>query len=250
MAIITFSRQLGSLGDEIAIDLAKKLGYRFIDKAVVEEKLDSYGITQEKRKQFDERKPGFWASLSQTRDDYLHYLKTVLYEEAKGGNCIMFGRGAAFIMTKIPSSISIRIVAPFETRMERAKKTYSCNDKRAEQLLKQSDNDREGFHKYFFDMDWNASENYHAVFNSGKIPENEIIASIEALVQRLSSKDHDALGEKRINELILAQAIITELVYTSRIPIHFLEADVTDRKVMLHGVTSSSAAYVPADQAS
>ncbi|MDR0623927.1 MAG: cytidylate kinase-like family protein, partial [Treponema sp.] len=78
MAIITISRELAALGDETAHELAKLLNYRLVDKQVLEEQIKSYGIAGHKFEKYDERKPSFWASLSQDRDDYLHYLKTAV----------------------------------------------------------------------------------------------------------------------------------------------------------------------------
>jgi len=67
MAIITISRELAALGDETAQELAKVLDYRFVGKHILEERIKSYGINDEKLKKYDERKPSFFASLSRDR---------------------------------------------------------------------------------------------------------------------------------------------------------------------------------------
>ena len=102
MAIITISRQLASLGDETAAELAKLLNYRLVDKHILEERIKSYGVTEHKLEKYDERKPSFWASLSQDKDDYLHYLKTAILIEAGQGSAVIIGRGANVIFKNVP----------------------------------------------------------------------------------------------------------------------------------------------------
>ena len=77
MAVITISRQVAALGDEVGIALAEKLGYKFIGRKVIEQKLLDLGFSAEKLNKYDERKPAF-AALTKNRDEYLHYLQTAI----------------------------------------------------------------------------------------------------------------------------------------------------------------------------
>ena len=63
MAIITISRQVAALGDEIAEATAKKLHYSFINRKEIERRIIALGFDKETLKKYDERKPGFFASL-------------------------------------------------------------------------------------------------------------------------------------------------------------------------------------------
>ena len=78
MAIITIARELAALGEEVARELSRITDYKLIDREYLEKRLSDYGLDAGKREKYDEKKPGFWASLSQERDDYLHFLKTAL----------------------------------------------------------------------------------------------------------------------------------------------------------------------------
>ena len=80
MAIIAISRQVASLGDEIAESVAKKTGYKFITRHDLEKRIVDLGFPAEKLKKYDEKKPGFFASLVKDRDEYLNYLQTGKYE--------------------------------------------------------------------------------------------------------------------------------------------------------------------------
>ena len=122
MAIITISRQFGSLGTIIAKALKDELKLESLDKIALEETLVSdYGIPEEKVERYDEKKPAFWDIFSSDKDRYLHFLKTVLYDFASKGNCIIIGRGGQVLLKDIPGVLHVRIVAPRELRIKRIK---------------------------------------------------------------------------------------------------------------------------------
>jgi len=239
MAIITISREIAALGDETAGELAKLLGFRFVDKAMIEKRFASYGFSEKKMEKFDERKPGFWASLSQDRDDYLHYLKTAMYREALDGDTVFIGRGSVAIFRDLPATISVLLVAPLPIRMERVKSYFRCDDKRARQIIEQSDHDRSGFHRYFFDMNWEGPSNYHLVLNTGILHPATAAELISEAKKLMITSDAEAKTRTRLRDLSVAQGVVGRVIYEKKVPIHFLEADSTDGEIILHGVANS-----------
>jgi len=241
MAIITVSRELAALGDETAQELAKSLEYRFVDKKALEERINSYGMAGEKFKKYDERKPSFLASLSQDRDDYLHYLKTAIFTEAEQGNCVFIGRGANVVLREVPGIISVFLVAPPEIRIERVKSYFHCDEKRARQIIERSDQDRTGFHRYFFDIDWKDPGNYHISLNTGVFHPLICAEIIKRLRDHVFTAEVEAQNAARLKELILEQGIKHHIIYKREIPIHFLEASVLGSTITLYGVASTPA---------
>ena len=104
MAIITIAREIASLGEETAQELAHICGYRLIDKEYLEGKLNSIGISAEKRAKYDEKNPGFWASLSQQRDDYLHFLKSAITGSGAGEQLHHNGGRGAYAILRVPAA--------------------------------------------------------------------------------------------------------------------------------------------------
>ena len=129
--------------------------------------MKAYGVAGSKLEKYDERKPAFLAAFSQDRDDYLHFLKTAMLDEAGKGNCVFIGRGAFAFFKDVPGVLSVFLVAPVDIRIERVKSYFHCDDKRARQIIDQSDHDRSGFHRYFFDIEWKEPSNYHLTLNIG-----------------------------------------------------------------------------------
>ncbi|HAP42497.1 MAG TPA: phospholipid-binding protein [Spirochaetaceae bacterium] len=242
MSVICIARAFGALGDETGTELAKLTGYRLFDKDHIEQLMAERGLKPGVRERYDEKKPGFWASLSQDRDDYLHYLTSVLYAEAIKGDCIIVGRGALALFSGLPSVLKIRLDAAYDFRLRNIITRFSCDARHAQHLLKQQDHDRKGFYDYFFNLNWLDPNNYHLTINSEWTPPAAAAAVIDRLRQLLVTPDSTAACAKRLAELNLGRQLISELIYHQHIPIHFLEAEVAGTKVTLHGVANTQGA--------
>jgi cytidylate kinase len=240
MAIITISRELAALGDEIAGELAKQLNYRFIDRFTLEERIKSYGVTEQKLEKYDERKPSFWASLSRDRDDYLHYLKSALLNETKDGDCIVMGRGAFAILNGLPGVLPVYLVSSTDVRAARVKSYFHCDEKRALYIISQSDQDRIGFHKYFFEVDWKDPSNYLLTINTSHLHPALCAEIVKTLLTSVVNSETESLFKERMNDLILAQSIIHHILYEKEIAVHFLEASVSLGDARIFGVAASA----------
>jgi cytidylate kinase len=241
MAIITISRQIASFGDEVATELSRQLGYAFINRKMLEADLLKHGITEEKLRKYDERKPGFWASLARDRDEYFDYLREAVYERAKDGNCVFIGRGGFAILKDVPGCYAVRLVSTDDVRVQRLMKEFSWNEKKAQALMMESDNNRRGFHKCFFNIDHDDPASYNIVITTDSITPEIGAAIVHEACVRTVTAVQEAEGLSRIAELLQAQKIVNHIVFDLKIPVHFLEATSTPTEIMLHGVADSSA---------
>ncbi|MDR0456505.1 MAG: cytidylate kinase family protein [Treponema sp.] len=241
MAIIAVSRELAALGDETAKELAKLLGYHFVDKHALEKRIKSYGIEGREFQRYDERKPSFFASLSQGRDDYLHYLKTAIFAEAGQGNCIFIGRGAGMVFKDMPGLMSLFLASPLDIRIERVKSYFHCDERRARQIIERSDQDRIGFHRYFFDIDWRDPGNYHLSINTGIFRPTDCAEIINQFKDRFFTPESEIQSAVRVKELVLEQRVKQRIMYEREIPIHFLEVSASGSIITLYGVANSQA---------
>jgi cytidylate kinase len=249
MAIITISRELAALGDEIARELAKQLNYRYVDRFTLEERIKSYGVTEQKLEKYDERKPSFFASLSRDRDDYLHYLKSALLNETKDGGCIVIGRGAFAILSGLPGVLPVYLVSSTDVRTARVKSYFRCDEKRAMNIISQSDEDRIGFHKYFFEVDWKDPSNYQLTINTSRLHPSVCAEIVKTLLLNSVNSETEDLFKERMGDLILAQNVIHHILYEKEIAVHFLEASVSLGNACLFGVAASASIAEAAVQA-
>jgi hypothetical protein len=245
MAIITISRELAALGDETAHEMTKRFGYRFIDRHTLEERITSYGVEPGILKKYDERKPGFIASLSQDRDDYLHFLKMAILHEAvaaAGQGCVFIGRGAYAVLSGIPGVVPVFLVSNMDIRVERVRSYFQCDEKKARSIIEQSDRDRAGFHKYFFESDWKEPGNYRVSLNTGRLHPSVCAKIIKQVCDSTVPPEVDAEIARKLDAAFLVQKVAHHILYEKDVRVYFL--DVTpgdDGEVTLFGVTNSKA---------
>jgi len=238
MVTITISRQLGSLGTDIAKKLKEELGFNYLDNESLEvELVNKYGIPEEKVEKYDEKKPAFWDMFSSDKDRYLHFMKTVIYEFARKGSCIIIGRGGQILLRDIPGVLHIRVIAPTELRIERIKRKYSYNDRPAEQIIRHSDHDRAGFHKFFFHVNWEDPNLYDLTINTCSFSVEAAVGLLKDALDSTGIMAKQSEKDSKLTDLCLSQEIITSIAYTEKIPVRFLEAIVVSGIVTLRGST-------------
>jgi len=241
MAIIAISRQVAALGDEIAEACAKKLHYSFINRKEIERRIISLGFPEDVLKKYDERKPGFFASLAKERDEYLDYLQSAILEAASEGDCILIGRGSFIILDELPNVLTFRFVAKDDVRRQRLMKEFSWDEKQANQRITESDTNRLGFHKSFFNLENIEPSQYHMVLNTGYLNVEEASDVIVNLVKNTITPEKEAAGKARIEELICAQRLVNSLVFEHKLNINFLHASNQNGVITLQGVADSTA---------
>lgn len=241
MAILTVSRQVASLGDEICAALANKIGYRFICRRDIEKRIVELGFPAEKIAKYDERKPGFFASLAKDRDEYLDCLQTAILEAASDNNCILIGRGASIILKSLPNHISCRFISEDSIRIKRLMAEKNWDEKAALKRVAESDANRAGFYKSFFNFDIKDYSQFHLVLNSGLLDIDAITEIIAQGLSRLITEEKEYVGMKLLDELLICQRIVNMLVFDYRLNINFLRTSIDGDRIMLHGVAESAA---------
>ncbi len=239
MAIIAISRQVAALGDEVATELAKKLGYTFIDRKEIEKRIIDLGFPVEKLEKYDEKKPGFFASLAKDRDEYLDYLQTAVLEAASEGNCILIGRGAFVILEDVPNLLSVRFVAKEDIRVERLIHEFDWDEKQALKRIEESDSNRVGFHKSFFNVSTEDASSFHMVLNTGVFDKDTASNMLAQMTKDLITPQMEKAGSKKIAELLEAQKLVNTLIFEHKVSINFLHAVINEDTVTLQGIADS-----------
>ena len=239
MAIITLTRQSGSMGDEIGMLIARRLGYIFYDRKEIERRIIEKGLSKEDLRKYDERKPNFFDRFSKLRDLYLNYLSMVILEMAKQNNCVIMGRGAFLFLRDMPNHITLRFVSTRDKRLEHIKTLLNIDsDKLAAKTLKESDRRQFAFYKSCFHYDLNDHSLIHATINTASLNPDMTAEMIVAGIQNNMSPEVEILGDQRIGELILAQKITNKLIFEHNLRIDELWVLVRGNVITLHGMTA------------
>lgn len=241
MAVISISRQVAALGDEVADALAKKLGYTFIGRKAIEKRIVELGFPAEKMEKYDERKPGFFASLAKDRDAYLNYMRTAILEAASQGNCVLIGRGTFAVLEDVPNLVSVRFVSDDSVRIRRLMGEFNWTEKQALQRINESDQNRMGFHQNFFNIENENPAHYQLTINTARVSLENTVDLISSYAGCAVTPEKEEEGNRKMSEMYKAQLLVNELFFNQKLNINFLHATFVDDEIVLQGVTDSAA---------
>jgi cytidylate kinase len=239
MAVITVSRQMGSLGTEIAQILAERLQYEYVDKDKIGKVLATYGLPELDLEKFDEKKPPFWDSWQIQRKKFLHFLEAGIYEFARKGNVVIVGRGGQVLLKDLPGVFHLRVIAPLAVRVQRVL-AEEKDEKQTARLLRRNDRDSEGFIRSFFDMDWDDPNLYDLVINTQKVSAESAAEMILRTAQSREIQEGEKRAEEKLTEMALIQKVEATLLGLMGVDGRHINAQVEKEVVTLRGSVPSA----------
>lgn len=205
MAVITISRQMESLGDQIAKAVAEKLSYNYVDKIKISDALMEQGLTASDFEKFDERKPHIWQSLSNQKKKLTCLLRATVYDFARSGNAVIVGQGGQALLKQIPGTLHVRIIAPLEIRIRRLMDQRDYDEQQARRLILSNDHESSGFISSFFNIDWDDKNMYDLLLNTRTMRVQAAVSLIISAITAQEFKQSSEEVEKNLEDKALAQ---------------------------------------------
>ena len=169
MAVITISRQLGSLGTTLGRQVSARLGYRLVHRELINQAAHLAGAPDMALVTIDELGLlGIEPDESQQRA-YLESVQTVIKDLAVAGNVIIVGRAGQAILQDHSNALHLRVVAPMERRVQRIVKAHGISLKAAKAQIEDSDLFRANYLRRYYNIGWDDPSRYHLVINTGHI---------------------------------------------------------------------------------
>lgn len=186
MAIITISRQNGSLGDEIADALAARLGTIVISRKYA---LDNFfgeinpgtlDRLNESAKFFDLQLPG----SDRTYADILVERIRALASESKDKDLVILGMGGSVLLSGFPGAIHVRVTASETTRLNTIARKYRITADEANEVLDIGDRKHRKFVRTVYGKDITAPEQFDLILNTDRLSVDECVDAIAELARK------------------------------------------------------------------
>jgi hypothetical protein len=190
---VTISRDVGTLGDEIAQELALRQGWRLFDKEIVNSIANNNRVREDMVRQLDERARGQMHNmiLRMLRmpegapfgyEEYHEALMKTLATLAAQGEAILVGRGANFALRWVEHGLHVRITGSPEVRIQRLSELWTVSSEIARRRIAAIDADRRAFIHNHFKKDVNDLTYYTLAINTDNISVEQAVGSIIALL--------------------------------------------------------------------
>ena len=176
-AIITISRQYGSGGRNVALQLSKELNIPFYDNELISLSAEKSGINAKLFETAEiQAENNLLYRLSRLGPDIqtfgvpinekiFNIQSEVIRDLAAAGPCVILGRCADYVLKDFQNCINIYTYASFRTRVSRAVTDYGLNRDVAEKEVRRVDKARESYYNYHTGNKWGDPLNYDLMIN-------------------------------------------------------------------------------------
>ena len=186
MAIITISRQNGSLGDEIADALASRLGTTVISRKYA---LDNFfgeinpgtlDRLNESAKFFETTLPG----STRTYADILVERIRALASESRDKDLIILGMGGSVLLSGFPGALHVRVTASETTRLNTIARKYHITSDEASEVLTIADRKHRKFVRTVYGKDITSPEQFDLILNTDRLSVDECVDAVVELARK------------------------------------------------------------------
>jgi cytidylate kinase len=193
---ITIAREYGSGGAQIGALVAKRLGWRFLDRALIEEIGRAADVDTATAQAYDERVESWVEQLLRAlakgalvegagspaaarlfnSERLVAFAGRLIVEAAVLGSCVIIGRGGQCLLQEREDTLHVFIYAPWPERVARARQRVAA-DADVEATIREIDRQRAAFIRKFFQQDWQNPHLYDLMISS-TLGEEAVCATI------------------------------------------------------------------------
>ncbi len=169
MAIITVSRQPGSRGEELARELAARLGFELVTREVIERVMASqYGV-ETARSGPGSRNGSGGARRLEDLNLYGDLVAAIVADLAVAHHLVLVGLGSQFLLEDAPGVLHLRVVGRREERLRNLAAEEGLEPQAAAQLLARQEAQQASYVRALFRRSPERSDAYHLVVNVGAL---------------------------------------------------------------------------------
>ncbi|MHB1120006.1 MAG: cytidylate kinase-like family protein [Bellilinea sp.] len=169
MDVITISRQLGSLGFQVGKEVAQRLNYQLVWRDLINQAAIRAGAPEVALAMFDEFNLLGIAPSPRQFADYIRVVGQVIKELADAGKIVIIGRAGQVLLADDPRVLHVRVVAPYQDRIERVAVSRGISVESAQAQVQASDRARKNYLRRFYQVNWEDPDLYDLVLNTGRI---------------------------------------------------------------------------------
>ncbi len=196
--IVTVAREYGSGGGRFAQLLAGRLGWKLLDRCLVEKIAETARIEPQVAEKFDERPDPwldrlaevFWQSPGLrghigghmpgrfNGEVAAHLTRRIIEEAAEIGDCVIVGRGSQCILQQREDAFHVFVYAPRRERLVRLlSRDARLSKAEGEKKLVAEDETRAAYVRDHYGEDWQNRHLYHLMISSS-LGEKEAVSII------------------------------------------------------------------------
>jgi cytidylate kinase len=238
MSIVAISDTLGSRGDTMGRELARRLGWEFVDRDSITKASEQFGETAGELQEVTEARPSLWERFTDSKRRYLLYVEATVFEMAARDRVVIVGHGATIMLRNIRHALRVRVTAPERDRVERIRQDQGLTEAAALDAVRDSDRERAARMRYLYHVDMDDAFLYDLTINSERVSIEEGVRLVAEAVtlQRVQSTD---TSRAEATDRAIAALARARLAADPRTRSQRLTVEAHERRVIVRGFADS-----------
>ena len=242
MPVIAMTREIGSLGTEVAARVGKRLGLEIVRSEVAANNVARrLGVAESAVSRYLDGSASLLERWQVDRRKLFHYASEEILSLAQRGNVLIKGWGAATMLRDVPQVINVRVCAPMEFRVRVMMERQGRNDAPAvRQEIERFDAARARTLRAYFNVEQEDARLYHIVLNTERLSVDACVAAVCKLAESPQFRDTFESRSALANKLLEAKisSALVDHISVAMAPLG-LSVSIANGKITLTGTTSS-----------
>jgi cytidylate kinase len=241
MPVIALTQGMGSLAQDIAEQLAAELNLATLQHEIAERVAEKMHVSRSLINRLRGGKAGTIERLRTDRHAMALYSAEEVLEAAAKGNVVIRGWGATQLLRSVPHVPCIRIMRPFDQRVQWLMNEIDTDDRSvAEAEIQRSDQANASRMHEQFGVEWNQPVLFDMVLNTDRLSVDTCVQMIKTLLARPEFAE-TAGSRALLQGLALSARVRAALRADEHTDGVDITIDSTDGRVTLRGIVADEA---------
>lgn len=185
MPIIAITREMGSLGKDVAAGLGQTLGLPIVYHEVADHLADRMRVRKSHVIRLLDGSASLLERMTADKTSLAIFSADEIFELAiQGKGAVVRGWGATHLLRDVPHAICVRVCAPLALRKRRMMDRLNSGDDEAISVeIHCNDEAHTAIMRRNFGLQWTDPENYDVVFNTQRVSVDECVDEVVRLVK-------------------------------------------------------------------
>lgn len=212
MGVITISNASYSHGREVAQALAERLGYEYYSRNNLrKDASDRFNLPEIKTVRATERPPSLLDRITGGKQEYVAYIRSILFKRLKKGNIIYHGFVGQFLVKDVPNTLKVLITANLKDRIRTLMNLESVSSEKAKKRLEKIDTARSMWSRHLYGIDTWDLNLYDVVFRIDNMNVENVVDNLAKLSQ-LSCFQFSSPSKNIIDDIALSADVEANLI--------------------------------------
>jgi cytidylate kinase len=186
MPLIAMTREMGSLGKDVAAGVATRMKRKVVYHEIIEPIANKMRLRKSHVERFLDGRAGLWERLTTDKTSLSIFTADETFRFLRDGSTgVIRGWGAVHLLRNIPHVVRVRVCAPMEVRVKRMMERLATDDRGAvENEIEMSEEAHTAITRRHFGVNWRDPENYDLVLSTERLSVEECVDEVEGLMRK------------------------------------------------------------------